>query len=156
MSSFRAFLGAWVIGCLLLACGPAVVADGGADDTLSGAGEFAVIDRLQVNQGGASFNNQFVDSRHVGAEPARVDFAAHARSLGCHAVKVTTIDELETAFVAARDHHRTSVIVIDTDPARSTEAGGWWWEVAVPEVSDRAEVKAARARYDDDRKRQVP
>ena len=31
MSSFRAFLGAWVIGCLLLACGPAVVADGGAD-----------------------------------------------------------------------------------------------------------------------------
>lgn len=31
MSSFRASLGAWVIGSLLVACGPAVVADGGTD-----------------------------------------------------------------------------------------------------------------------------
>ena len=30
---------------------------------------------------------------------------------------------------------RTTVIVIDTDPWISTEAGGHWWDVAVPEVS---------------------
>ena len=30
----------------------------------------------------------------------------------------------------------------------STTAGGAWWEVAVPEVSDRAEIAAARAAYD--------
>jgi 3D-(3,5/4)-trihydroxycyclohexane-1,2-dione acylhydrolase (decyclizing) len=37
--------------------------------------------------------------------------------------------------------------VIDTDPLRSTDAGGHWWDVAVPEVSDRAEVEAARHNY---------
>ena len=46
------------------------------------------------------------------------------------------------------------VIVIDTDPAPSTEAGGTWWDVAVPEVSARESVKAARASYMAGRKRQ--
>ena len=40
------------------------------------------------------------------------------------------------------------MIVIDTDPIRSTDAGGFWWDVAVPAVSDRAEVKAARRDYE--------
>ena len=39
-------------------------------------------------------------------------------------------------------------IVIDTDPGPSTEAGGSWWDVGVPEVSERAEVKKARADYE--------
>jgi 3D-(3,5/4)-trihydroxycyclohexane-1,2-dione acylhydrolase (decyclizing) len=30
----------------------------------------------------------------------------------------------------------------------TTEAGGAWWDVAVPEVSARAEVRAARAAYE--------
>ena len=42
---------------------------------------------------------------------------------------------------------RTTVIVIATDPAVSTQAGGHWWDVAVPEVSDRAEVRSARTAY---------
>lgn len=40
------------------------------------------------------------------------------------------------------------MIVIDTDPAITTEAGGHWWDVAVPEVSARAEVQAARRDYE--------
>ena len=43
---------------------------------------------------------------------------------------------------------------IDTDPRRTIDAGGWWWEVAVPEVSSRAEVLDARAKYDRERKKQ--
>ena len=39
-------------------------------------------------------------------------------------------------------------MVIRTDPRRSTEAGGWWWDVAVPEVSSRPEVNDARAAYE--------
>jgi 3D-(3,5/4)-trihydroxycyclohexane-1,2-dione acylhydrolase (decyclizing) len=39
------------------------------------------------------------------------------------------------------------VIVITTDPRTSTQAGGHWWDVAVPEVSEREEVRAARAAY---------
>ena len=45
-------------------------------------GGFAVIDRLQVDQGGASFANLIADSRIERLVP--VDFAAHAASLGCH------------------------------------------------------------------------
>ena len=40
------------------------------------------------------------------------------------------------------------MIVIDTDPLVTTEAGGHWWDVAVPEVSDAPEVRAARAAYE--------
>jgi 3D-(3,5/4)-trihydroxycyclohexane-1,2-dione acylhydrolase (decyclizing) len=38
--------------------------------------------------------------------------------------------------------------VIDTDPSHSTQAGGAWWDVAVPETSARDEVRKARARYE--------
>jgi 3D-(3,5/4)-trihydroxycyclohexane-1,2-dione acylhydrolase (decyclizing) len=37
--------------------------------------------------------------------------------------------------------------VIETDPALATTAGGSWWDVPVPEVSERGEVNAARERY---------
>ena len=41
------------------------------------------------------------------------------------------------AWSRARAATRTYVIVIDTDPQRSaTDAGGAWWDVAVPEVSN--------------------
>jgi len=56
----------------------------------------------------------------------------------------------------ARTADRTSVICIETDPARTTDAGGWWWEVAVPEVSERAQVRAVRAQYLADKQRQQP
>jgi 3D-(3,5/4)-trihydroxycyclohexane-1,2-dione acylhydrolase (decyclizing) len=46
------------------------------------------------------------------------------------------------------------VIVIDTDPLASTGAGGAWWDVAVPEVSERDQVRAARKRYETARKAQ--
>jgi 3D-(3,5/4)-trihydroxycyclohexane-1,2-dione acylhydrolase (decyclizing) len=41
------------------------------------------------------------------------------------------------------------VLVIDTDPLAVTDAGGHWWDVAVPEVSVRPSVNAARKDYED-------
>ena len=76
-----------------------------------------------------------------------IDFAAHATSLGALAVKVRSLTELEEAVTIARGHDRTSVVLIDTDPLESTEAGGAWWDVAVPEVSVRPQVEAAHADY---------
>jgi 3D-(3,5/4)-trihydroxycyclohexane-1,2-dione acylhydrolase (decyclizing) len=78
----------------------------------------------------------------------RIDFAAHARALGAEAEHAGNLAELEAALQRARAATRTYVISIDTDPARTTEDGGWWWEVAVPEVSTRPEVREARAKYD--------
>eukprot|EP01030_Chromulinospumella_sphaerica_P022407 gene22407-22384_t len=107
---------------------------------------FGCINRLQAGTGGAPFNNLLADSAHVVLPD--IDFAAHAASLGALAEKVTTIAELEAALRRAYAADRTSVVVIDTDPAISTEAGGAWWDVAVPEVSAREQVRAARAEYE--------
>ncbi|HEY0031811.1 MAG TPA: 3D-(3,5/4)-trihydroxycyclohexane-1,2-dione acylhydrolase (decyclizing) [Devosia sp.] len=106
---------------------------------------FGCINRLQMATGGANFNNLLKDTHHV-TLPG-IDFAAHAASMGAIARKVGSIGELETALQESERNDRTSVIVIDTDPLVTTEAGGHWWDVAVPEVSDRPQVNAAREAY---------
>jgi 3D-(3,5/4)-trihydroxycyclohexane-1,2-dione acylhydrolase (decyclizing) len=107
---------------------------------------FGCINRLQKATGGAPFNNLLADAYHV--NPTDIDFAAHARSMGAAVVKAGTIAELEAAMQASKSATIPTVIVIDTDPAPGTGAGGTWWEVAVPEVSDRKEVNEARKGYE--------
>lgn len=107
---------------------------------------YGCINRLQMGTGGANFNNLLKDSKHEVLPD--IDFAAHARSLGAISEKVASIAELETALARAKDNERTTVIVIDTDPLISTEEGGTWWDVAVPEVSQRSQVTAARKEYE--------
>jgi len=107
---------------------------------------FGCINRLQAATGGAAFNNLLDDAWHV--NPAQIDFVAHAAALGAHAVKANSIADLEQALIAARGASIPTVIVIDTDPGPSTAAGGHWWDVAVPEVSSRPEVRARRAEYE--------
>jgi 3D-(3,5/4)-trihydroxycyclohexane-1,2-dione acylhydrolase (decyclizing) len=107
---------------------------------------FGCINRLQRATGGAPFNNLLDDSYHV--NPSRIDFAAHARSMGAAVVKAQGIADLEAALQAAKTAAIPTVIVIDTDPMPGTGAGGHWWEVAVPEVSARPEVRAAREGYE--------
>ena len=107
---------------------------------------FGCIDRLQRATGGRAFNNLLADSRHEILPD--IDFAMHARSLGASAEKVSGVAELEQALKRASASLRSYVIVIDTDPRLSTLAGGHWWDVAVPEVSTRPEVNAARLAYE--------
>jgi 3D-(3,5/4)-trihydroxycyclohexane-1,2-dione acylhydrolase (decyclizing) len=107
---------------------------------------FGCINRLQRATGSESFNNLLEHTRHE-TLPA-IDFAAHAASLGASAKKVAGIAELEAALKDGRKADKTTVVVIDTDPLVSTEYGGHWWDVAVPEVSQRAEVRAARQNYE--------
>lgn len=106
---------------------------------------YGCINRLQRATGGAEFNNLLKDSWHV--NPAAIDFAAHARAMGAETEHVGSIAELEAALVRARAADGPSVVVIDTDPYPSTPHGGHWWDVAVPETSQRPEVNAARAAY---------
>ena len=110
-------------------------------------GGYGCINRLQQATGSAPFNNLFASSKHA-VLPA-IDFVAHAASLGARSQKVTSLLALEAAVGAARTANRTSVIVIDTDAAVSTGAGGHWWDVAVPEVSTRQDVQDARRAYDE-------
>ena len=107
---------------------------------------YGCINRLQNATGGASFNNLF-EHGVVGTMP-KIDFAAHAAALGAISEKVRGIGELEAALARAKAADQTYVIALDTDPVPTTEAGGHWWDVAVPEVSERTEVQQARANYD--------
>ena len=72
----------------------------------------------------------------------------NARSMGANAVHVADIAALKAAMVAARKATTTQCIVIDTTHQRTTAEGGCWWEVGIPEVSQRAGVREARERYD--------
>ncbi|MBN9458803.1 MAG: 3D-(3,5/4)-trihydroxycyclohexane-1,2-dione acylhydrolase (decyclizing) [Bosea sp.] len=114
---------------------------------------FGCINRLQNATGGQSFNNLLKDTRHETLP--EIDFVQHAASMGAIATKAASIAELEAALAQTKANTRTTVVVIDTDPLISTGAGGAWWDVAVPEVSEREQVRTARADYDERRKRQT-
>jgi 3D-(3,5/4)-trihydroxycyclohexane-1,2-dione acylhydrolase (decyclizing) len=107
---------------------------------------FGCIGRLQRSTGAPAFNNLLPDPA---ANAPAIDFAAHAASLGAASEKVGGIAGLEAAMRQAREASRTTVLVIDTDPDRATEAGGAWWDVPVPEVSANPAVRAARAAYEE-------
>jgi 3D-(3,5/4)-trihydroxycyclohexane-1,2-dione acylhydrolase (decyclizing) len=109
---------------------------------------YGCIQRLQIASGGTRFNNMLGDCVDAeGGVDVAIDFAAHARSLGAEAVHVADVAELKTAMVQARAAARTQVLVIDTTHTRTTDDGGCWWEVGIPEVSQRAEVRQAHTAY---------
>ena len=105
---------------------------------------YGCINRLQVECGGAEFNNMYETSD---VQPA-IDFVAHARSMGAHADRAASIAELEAKVVEARGRDVPSVIVIDTDAVPGTGAGGHWWDVAVPRTGGPERLEEARRRYD--------
>jgi 3D-(3,5/4)-trihydroxycyclohexane-1,2-dione acylhydrolase (decyclizing) len=107
---------------------------------------YGCINRLQQSCGGESFNNLL-------PEAPDIDFAAHARSLGADASVVANLEGLEQALQSAASASRTTVVVIETDPVKSTAAGGAWWDVPVPEVSDSETVRQAHADYEKARSR---
>lgn len=114
---------------------------------------FGCIDRLQKACGGAGFNNLLDDCEAAAGGAPKTDFAAHAASLGASAENVSGIAELEAALERARASDKTYVIALDTE-ARTTTGGGAWWEVAVPEVSQRSQVVEARKNYESNKQRQ--
>ncbi|RWX11165.1 3D-(3,5/4)-trihydroxycyclohexane-1,2-dione acylhydrolase (decyclizing) [Rhizobium leguminosarum] len=108
---------------------------------------YGCINRLQIECGGAEFNNMYKDC-NVDVQP-EIDFVAHAASMGAHAEKVGSIAELEARIVAARERNIPSVLVIDTDAVPGTDAGGHWWDVAVPQVGGPERLEQACARYNE-------
>ncbi|GGY05868.1 3D-(3,5/4)-trihydroxycyclohexane-1,2-dione acylhydrolase (decyclizing) [Litchfieldella qijiaojingensis] len=115
---------------------------------------FGCIHRLQQFCGGPGFNNLLDDCLTVEGGAPKTDFAAHAAALGARAEKVNNIEELEAALQRAKASNVSYVITLDTDPLLDTKEGGSWWDVAVPEVSERSEVEEARKRYESYKARQ--
>ena len=113
---------------------------------------FGCINRLQQSTGSKPFNNLFVDSFHTTLP--EIDYVSHARSLGANSEKANSLDELETLVKKFINYKGVSVIVIDTDPNQSTNAGGTWWDVAVPSISNKETVTTAYKEYISNRKNQ--
>ena len=114
-------------------------------------GGFSVINRLQNFKGSPSFNNLLQDCKVENLQ--KVDFVQHATSMGALGEQVESTAELEAAFKRAKAADRTYVICIKTQPSKWTP-GDAWWDVGVPEVSDREEVRKARSDHSEGQRRQ--
>ena len=119
-------------------------------------GGYGSIGSLSASLGSAGFGTQLRYRGEDGALSSRevdVDFAANARSLGVKVQAADTLAELRAALTAAKAASETTVIVTHTDP--SVKVGGYesWWEVPPAEVSTNNSVKAARAAYDEAKKK---
>jgi len=117
---------------------------------------YGCIQRLQQACGGASFNNLIDDCIAEDGADVRIAFASHAAAMGADSVHVPDVAGLRDALVRARAAKKTQVIVIDTTHTRTTDDGGCWWEVGIPEVSERPEVAAAAAAARDAKQAQRP
>jgi len=78
-----------------------------------------------------------------------------ATSMGAVTFEVHSLAEFANALIKARQASSTAVIVTKVRAKDFTE-GGAFWQVGVPEVSDRASVIAARASMDKGLKDQRP
>ena len=112
-------------------------------------GGFAVISRLQTGHGADSFRTMITENKNA----PRVDFVAHAQAMGAKTFRVSTVSELSRTLIETQNSNDVVVIVMETAPATWTE-GGAFWEVGVPEVSSKAEVKAALAKVHEAKKNQ--
>ena len=110
-----------------------------------------MINRLQNFKGSASFNNLIADSKVN--EVLHVDFVQHAKSMGALGEQVDNITELEEAFKRAKAADRTYVIAITIQQQQWTP-GDAWWDVGVPEVSEREQVRQAKADHTEGQKNQ--
>jgi 3D-(3,5/4)-trihydroxycyclohexane-1,2-dione acylhydrolase (decyclizing) len=120
-----------------------------------GFGSIGALSRsLGMSGFGTSYRFRSKASGQLDGDQLKVDFAANARSLGAHALTASTLEELKEALRKAKTLDRTTVIVVETDPAVSVPGYESWWDVAVAEVSEMESVRAARARYVEERKRE--
>ena len=117
-------------------------------------GGFAVINKLQNNTGNESFNNLISDTP-TAVNQARVDFEAHAKSLGALSETVESPSGLADAFLRAKSANETYVIVMKVDPYDGwTTEGHTWWEVGTPHVSNNDKITKAHQEWESSRVRQ--
>lgn len=114
-------------------------------------GGYAVINRLQNAKGGASFNNLLKDCRVK--EPFPVDFGKHAEAMGALTRHVDSLSDLGDAMEWAKTTDRTTILTIVSD-AFAWTPGDAWWDVGVPQVSQRPEVNAAAKDQQEGRRKQ--
>ena len=145
-----------------------IVPDDGAGDSNRGAGRATLTILLLDNHGFSSIGglSQSVGCDGFGTHYRRrsgsgeldgstvdIDFVANAASMGAHAERAASREEITRALGSAKQRPGVSVIVIPVD--REQRVGGYdsWWDVPVAEVSPLSNVQRARETYEDARRR---
>ena len=108
-----------------------------------------------IGSGGFGTNYRHrTESGQLDGENVPVDFAAIAQGLGAIVTRATTFREAEQAIANMRNHDRTSVVVIEVDKEMRVPGYESWWDVPISEVSTIASIREARARYEDEVKKE--
>jgi len=118
---------------------------------------FASIGSLSESVGSGGFGTEYRlrDGQALQGEVLPIDYVANAASLGAHAMRATTREELASAIEEARKiENRPVCIVVETDREQRVGNYGAWWDVPVAEVATSEEVRQARAEYEQARKLQ--
>ncbi|HLH75136.1 MAG TPA: thiamine pyrophosphate-dependent enzyme, partial [Chloroflexota bacterium] len=117
---------------------------------------FASIGGLSESVGSSGFGThyRFRDPKtgQLTGNNLPVDFAANARSFGAHVITARTIAEFKEALQEAHQTDRTTVVVVETDPAVRVPGYESWWDVPVAEASQVDKVREARHQYEQMRK----
>jgi 3D-(3,5/4)-trihydroxycyclohexane-1,2-dione acylhydrolase (decyclizing) len=103
-----------------------------------------------VGSGGFGTNYRYRSGKtgQLDGENLPVDFVKLAAGLGAHAVRATTLAEVEQGLEAMRGHDRTSVLVVEVDKEMRVPGYESWWDVPVSEVSEISTIRQARAQYE--------
>jgi 3D-(3,5/4)-trihydroxycyclohexane-1,2-dione acylhydrolase (decyclizing) len=112
---------------------------------------FSSIGGLSASVGCDGFGTRYQrrsPSGELDAELIDVDFVANAASMGAHAVKASTADEIRAALADARRRDGVNVIVIPVDREQRVPSYESWWDVPVSEASPLPDVQRARATYE--------
>ena len=112
---------------------------------------FQSIHGLQRGRTGRSFGLEFrersADGFGLGGACVEVDYAANAQSLGCAVFVASSPDNFRAALDAAREETRPVVVVARVEPRRLLLDSDCWWDVGVPEASERAETRDLAAEH---------
>src|ERR1700732_3820617 len=116
---------------------------------------FSSIGGLSRACGSGGFGTRYL-YRNQGRVSALIpaDFVANAASLGAHAVRARTHEELTEALAGLKKQTRTSVVVVETDYYDSVPGYETWGDVPVAEVSESESVQQARKAHVEGRTRE--
>jgi 3D-(3,5/4)-trihydroxycyclohexane-1,2-dione acylhydrolase (decyclizing) len=101
-----------------------------------------------ANGFGTDYRYRHTDTGRFEGDLLPVDFAANAASLGAHAIRARTHDDLLGALEEAKRQDRTTVIVVEVDKECRVSGYESWWDVPIAEVSEVPAVQKARAGYE--------
>jgi 3D-(3,5/4)-trihydroxycyclohexane-1,2-dione acylhydrolase (decyclizing) len=119
---------------------------------------FSSIGGLSQSLGSGRFGTDYrfrnTASNQLDGERIPVDFAANAASLGAHAIRANTCEDLKRALEEARRQDRTTVVAVEVDKEQRVPGYESWWDVPVAQVSQMETVQQARAMYEKNLKKE--